>query len=161
MIPVIRGVVRSQDDPDSILLQRRDFPVEPVYRLLELPGGRWRSGESPADALVREVREETSVRVHSVQGVSLDRIDAERLIASIRPLLVVAGVNGGFPVVHTVLVAEGSGDPTGVPGETADVRWWRMEEVLHEMAVDRDGFVPSSFAALAAYAEWLGSTGRR
>jgi 8-oxo-dGTP pyrophosphatase MutT (NUDIX family) len=160
MVPVIRGVVRSVDEPSLILLQRRGNPSESVHGLRELPGGRWRSGESPVDALSREVLEETGVTVTAVRGVALNALDAHRTIASVTPLVVVAGVDRAFPAIHIVLTADGEGVPRDTPGETSDVRWWTLDAVRDEMDRNRDGFVPSTYAALCAYVDWLASDER-
>ena len=158
MVPVIRAIVRSKAHPDSIVLQRRDDPAESVRGLLEIPGGRWRSGESPIDAISREIAEETGLEVTGVVGVSIERIDDRRSVASVRPLVVVAGVDGAFPAVHTVLVVDAVGELRGASGESADVRWWRTDEVAEAWAGRREDFIPSTHAAIGAYLEWLGST---
>jgi 8-oxo-dGTP pyrophosphatase MutT (NUDIX family) len=156
MLPVLRVVV-SNEAGDSIILQRRDTATESVRGLLELPGGRWRSGESPLACAMREVREETGLSLVSVDGVTIDPIDEHRHLAVIRPLVVVAGIDGGFPAVHTVITAVGSGVIAHEEGVTADVRWWRIDEVRDELARNRVGFVPSTAAALSVYAETLDS----
>jgi 8-oxo-dGTP pyrophosphatase MutT (NUDIX family) len=158
MVPVIRAVVRSVDRPGHILLQRRDDPTESVRGALEIPGGRWRAGESPIDAITREVEEETGIVVVDLIGIELDRIDERRAVASIHPLVVVAGVHGAFPAVHTVIVARGTGEPRSQAGESTDVRWWPLEAVVREMDHDGDAFIPSTVAALRAYVGWLDST---
>jgi 8-oxo-dGTP pyrophosphatase MutT (NUDIX family) len=157
MVPVIRAVVRSDEDRSLILLQRRADTSEPVYHHLEIPGGRWRSGESPVVAITREVLEETGITLVSVSGVSLDVIDSHRSIATVRPLAIIAGVEGAFPAVHIVLTATGRGEPRGEAGESEDVRWWRLEDVRRRMEDRPEEFVPSSFAALRAYVETVGS----
>ncbi len=155
MVPVIRAVVRAEDRPRSVLLQRRGDVSEPVYGRLEIPGGRWRSGESPIVAVTREVREETGVEITSVAGVSLEAIDDRRTIATIRPLAIVAGIEAAFPAIHVVLTAVGRGTPRSVPGESLDVRWWRIDEVERRMREHPDEFIPSSLAALRAYVATL------
>lgn len=156
MIPVLRVVV-TDGSGDRILLQRRDAGGEPVRGLLEIPGGRWRSGESPIACAEREVREETGIELSSIEGVSLDGIDEHRAIATIRPLVVVAGVHGGFPAIHTVLIGSGAGTIVPEEGASTDVRWWAMTDVRQELETNRAGFIPSSYAALMAYAERLDS----
>jgi len=150
MIPVIRVVVRTPDG-GSILLQRRDAASEPVRGHLEIPGGRWRTGESPLAAARREVHEETGIRLLSVDGITEDRIDPERTIATVKPLAVIAGTAGAFPAIHIVLTGIGEGIPTNEAGATTDVRWWSLEDVRNELVTDRAGFVPSSFAAIDAF----------
>jgi|GEM_PF-905526 len=158
MVPVVRAVVVSQAHPDSIILQRRDDASESVIGQLEIPGGRWRSGESPVDAISREVAEETGLHVIRVDGVSIDCLDDRRSVASIRPLVVVAGIGGAFPAAHMVLVVEAVGTLRSAPGESADVRWWHLDEIRTAMGQNRDDFIPSTYAALDAYLDWLGST---
>jgi len=157
MVPVIRGVVRSIEDPSLILLQRRADPTEPVFGCLEIPGGRWRSGESPADALTREVYEETGVVLSSIDGVSVTAIDPSRELASLHPLVVVAGVSGAFPAIHVVLLADGAGSPRGSEGESDEVRWWSFIDVRTALEEQPSAFVPSSRAALEAYIEVVDS----
>jgi len=159
MVPVIRAIVRPASDPSRVLLQRRDDPAESVRGSLEIPGGQWRAGESPIDAITREVREEAGLDVTHVLGIAIDTFDERRPIASIEPLVVISGVHGAFPAIHTVLVVDGEGEPRARHGESRDVRWWMLSEVIAEMASNRAGFIPSSYGALRAYEAWLGSTG--
>lgn len=158
MVPVIRAVVRPVGDGTRILLQRRDQPSESVRGLLEIPGGRWRSGESPIDAISREVAEESGVTLVAVHGTEVEQLDIHRAIASVSPLLVVAGLEGAYPAIHVVLVAEGDGTPRPEPGETTEGRWWSLTEVTTRMQGHPEDFVPSTLAALRAYVAWLGST---
>jgi len=158
MVPVVRAIVRSPEHPDCIVLQRRDNASESVIGLLEIPGGRWKSGESPIAAISREVLEETGLHVTAVAGVSIKELDGRRSIATIRPLAIVSGVQGAFPAAHTVLLVDAEGSVRPAPGETSDVRWWHVDEVRTAVSDRRDEFVPSTVAALEAYVDWLGST---
>ena len=151
MVPVIRAVVRSEEDSGLILLQRRSSRSEAVLGKLEIPGGLWRAGESPTAAVAREVFEETGVELVSISGVAVDEIDERRSIATITPLAVIAGFHDAFPAVHTVLVAVGSGVPRGQEGESHDVRWWTTRAVRRELQRQPEAFIPSSRAALLAY----------
>ena len=155
MVPVIRAIVRCVDDPDRILLQRRAGAQETVRGRLEIPGGRWRAAEPPGYAIEREVKEETGIELVAIQGIHLDAIDARRTIASVEPLVVVAGVSGAFPAIHVVLIADGRGTPRDEPGETLDVRWWSRSDILASIDGEPGGFIPSTLAALRAYEAWL------
>jgi 8-oxo-dGTP diphosphatase len=59
VIPCVGAVIK--DDAGRLLLIRRGH--EPGKGLWSVPGGRVEDGESDADALVREVREETGLIV--------------------------------------------------------------------------------------------------
>ncbi len=159
MLPVIRAIVRMEGDPTTIIVQRRDNASEAVRGLFEIPGGRWRAGESPVDAISREVLEETGLTVVRVHGVSEDTIDDRRTIASIRPLVIVAGVLGAFPAVHIVVLADAIGEPRSTPGESSDVRWWSIDEIRSGLEGPRELFIPSSRVALIAFLTWHDQVG--
>lgn len=159
MVPVVRGIVRSVQDRDLIILQRRDDPDESVRGSLEIPGGRWHAGESPADALRREIAEETGLEVVAIDGVDVEALDDRRSMATTRPLAVVSGVSGAFPAVHMILVVDATGEPRPEPGETAEVQWWLATEIRAALRAERSQFVPSTHAALNAYFSFI--DGRR
>ncbi|KJR08063.1 MULTISPECIES: (deoxy)nucleoside triphosphate pyrophosphohydrolase [Gordonia] len=56
---VVAGAVLHRS---RVLLAQRDYPAE-VAGLWELPGGKVESGETPTQALIRELCEELDVRV--------------------------------------------------------------------------------------------------
>ena len=59
VIPCVGGVIR--DDQERLLLVKRGH--EPGTGLWSLPGGRIEPGETDAEALVREMREETGLEI--------------------------------------------------------------------------------------------------
>ena len=71
VVPCVGAVVL---DDGRLLLVRRGR--EPSRGLWSLPGGRVEPGESEADAVVREVREETGLRVRVGEPVGRVRIPA-------------------------------------------------------------------------------------
>ncbi|MEZ5175943.1 MAG: NUDIX hydrolase [Acidimicrobiia bacterium] len=157
VVPVIRVVVTDRSG-GSVVLQRRDGAGESVRGLLEIPGGRWRAGESPTETAIREVREETGLDLVSVDGVTVEELDAHRVMATIRPLAVVAGAAAAFPAAHLVLTGIGEGSIRPEAGATTDVRWWPLPDLRCAVSEHREWFVPSSHAALVAYLDRLDST---
>jgi 8-oxo-dGTP pyrophosphatase MutT (NUDIX family) len=151
MTPNINGLVYCDEDPGRILLQRRDKPGEVVRGKLELPGGRWRAGEQPQDALAREIFEETGVTVVDLAGLGAPYRPAEHVgIATLAPRLVVSGYDGAYPSVHVVVECRGAGEPRPLVGETADPRWWLIDEVRTLLDSDPEAFVWHSYAMLQA-----------
>ena len=154
VVPNVNGIVLRAPDRDALLLQRRDKPGEVVRGKLELPGGRWRAGETPDGALVREVAEETGVELLAVSGaISEHRTSTHAAYRSMAPFTVVSGVDGAYPSLHVVFECVGTGTPRDVAGETRDVRWWLLDDVESELASDPTQFVPHAAVVLA---EWLG-----
>jgi 8-oxo-dGTP pyrophosphatase MutT (NUDIX family) len=153
VVPNVAAVVLSTDG-DKMLLQRRDKIGEPVRGKLEIPGGRWGAGEAPQDAVAREVREETGIElVEPVAGVSRVEIDTNRACGAAHPVAVVNGLDGVYPSLHVVFECVGAGEPRPQPGETADPRWWPLDEVHTLLAGDPDQFVDQTRAMLTVYFE--------
>lgn len=58
------GIVIRDDEPKTLLIRRRDTPV------WVLPGGGIESDETPADACIRELKEETGLDVVITQKIA-------------------------------------------------------------------------------------------
>jgi 8-oxo-dGTP diphosphatase len=104
---VAAAIVRG--DPPRLLAAQRAYPHALAGRW-ELPGGKVEPGESDADALVRELREELGVTV-----VVLDRAAAD-----------VTTVDG-TGVLRTYWADIADGDPR--PLEHAALRWLAVDEL--------------------------------
>ena len=76
---VLTNMVMVYDDSGRVLVQRRNDPGWPGC---VFPGGHVEPGESIVDAVVREIREETGLLLHSVslRGVKQFPIDSGRYV---------------------------------------------------------------------------------
>jgi 8-oxo-dGTP diphosphatase len=104
VIPCVGAVIK--DESGRLLLIKRGH--EPGKGLWSIPGGRVEAGESDADALVREVREETGLIV-----------TPGRLIGSVRRP---AGIAGSELDIRDYAVSVTGG--TLIPGDDADDAVW-------------------------------------
>jgi ADP-ribose pyrophosphatase YjhB (NUDIX family) len=81
-LDVAGAVVLRQDG--AVLLVRRGRP--PAAGTWSLPGGRIEPGESPSEAAVREVREETGLAVRALGLLEIVRVPGERVVYRIHEI---------------------------------------------------------------------------
>jgi 8-oxo-dGTP pyrophosphatase MutT (NUDIX family) len=151
VVPNVAALV-LRESTGELLLQRRD-KAEVVRGRLEVPTGRWRAGETPWEALCREVAEETGLAVHSMAG------EGRRLethpgwpVYALEPAAVAVGAAGAYPALLVAFTCTAEGEPRPLPGETADPRWYALEAVKALLS-EPVRFTAVAYALLAA---WLG-----
>ena len=121
---VAGALVDDLDDPQHLLAARRATPASLAGRW-EFPGGKVDPGESPEDALHRELREELGVRVGLGPELVGPDGGAWKLSASYVMRLWLVEVISGVPeplVEHDDLRWLGPGQWLDVPWLDADVR---------------------------------------
>ncbi len=112
------------DPAGRVLLVRRARP--PSAGAWTLPGGRLEPGESPEEAVAREVLEETSLRVRVVCSLGLVVIERE-----------------GFRYrIYEHLVVPTGGGPPRAGDDAGDVRWIERTEL------DTFGVAPDAIAVI-------------
>jgi 8-oxo-dGTP diphosphatase len=109
VIPCVGAIVK--DERGRLLLIKRGH--EPGAGLWSLPGGRIEPGETDAEALVREMREETGLTV-----------EAGPLLGSVRR----PGLNGTVIDIRDY-AATITGGTLRAGDDAADARWVRPEEM--------------------------------
>jgi 8-oxo-dGTP pyrophosphatase MutT (NUDIX family) len=151
VVPNIAALV-LRPGTGELLLQRRD-KAEVVRGRWEIPTGRWRAGETPREALCREVAEETGLTVRSMAGEGR-RWEPEpgRPVYAVEPAVVVVGASGAYPALLVAFTCVAEGEPRPLAGETADPRWYPLDEV-REMMTHPAQFTAVAYAVLAT---WLG-----
>jgi ADP-ribose pyrophosphatase YjhB (NUDIX family) len=102
-----------------VLLVRRARP--PFAGRWSLPGGRIEPGESPAEAIVREVREETGLRVRTVG----------------RPRRHLLRAAGGPPLILLVYAARVVGGRLRPGADAAAVRWTTLAALTRRPTTPR------------------------
>ena len=120
---VAGAVVDDLDDPQHLLAARRATPASLAGRW-EFPGGKVDPGESPEEALHRELREELGIRVGLGPEIVGPDAGAWRLSARYVMRLCLVEVVSGVPeplVEHDELRWLASGQWHDVPWLDADV----------------------------------------
>jgi len=152
VVPVVAALVFPDERRDRILIQRRDKP-DAVRGRWEIPMGRWRAGETPGEAVAREVAEETGLSVQSVEAPAhRHQASPGRPFLALKPLAVTVGVAGAYPALHLAFACIAEGEPREAPGETADPRWVPITE-LESMLEDPAAFTGPTLAILRTWLE--------
>lgn len=149
VVPNVAAVISPTRKRRQVLLQKRDKPGEATRGLLELPGGRWHAGESPLEAMKREVLEETGLIVvdDMTDSTRFESIERRPFVVS-HPVAVSTGVEGAYPVLHVAYLATATGTPRAEPGQTADPRWYSLNEIEDLLNADALAFTGMAYALL-------------
>ena len=105
------GAIVVHDDA-LLMVQRANDPGKGLW---SVPGGRVEAGEFLADALRREVREETGLEVE---------------VGELAGILEVPGDELHYVILDYHAVVTGSPDPKA-SGDAGDVRWVPLDQVAH------------------------------
>ena len=130
----VSAFVLCRNADGRVLLTRFAFPGHPDHGKWTLPGGRMEWGESPAEAALRELHEETGLRAKlgGVLGVFTLWLTAEESVRE-DPGLFVAIVHGSSEVAGELRVAFD-------PDNTTDAAAWfslaEIETLPHVALVD-------------------------
>lgn len=151
VVPNVAALVRRAETGE-LLLQRRD-KEEVVRGRLEVPTGRWRAGETPAEAIRREVAEETGLEVLSVVGEGRCLEAHGRPVFALQPAAVVVGASGAYPALLVAFTCIAAGEPRPRPGETTEPAWYPLDRV-REMLARPEQFTAAAYGVLSA---WLGA----
>lgn len=149
-VPIVSALVFRSESRGELVLQRRD-DGGPADGLWELPGGGWLAGESPTGALARELMEETGLELdHADAGEKRSEAQPGRPFVASTPMVVSAGVEGAYPILHVVYVCFADGEPRGAEGESREPAWFSVADVK-AMLEDPPLFTGPTYAALTAY----------
>lgn len=105
------GAIVVHDDA-LLMVQRSNDPGKGLW---SLPGGRVETGEFLADAVRREVREETGLEVE---------------VGELAGILEVPGDDLHYVILDYHAIVVGSAEPTA-DGDAGDVRWVPLDQVAH------------------------------
>jgi 8-oxo-dGTP pyrophosphatase MutT (NUDIX family) len=154
---VVSALIEKVTDGDvQILLQTRWKPDrDPDHSgMLELPAGQVEPGELLSEALIREVYEETHLRVVIHLGLpSNTHKTLNDAVTSIEPLLCDQQVSGGPGWVNLTFVCRSisSGEPQAQPDETRDPHWVSLDELYRLLRETPSRIFPLQFSSIRAY----------
>ncbi|MCL2894088.1 8-oxo-dGTP diphosphatase MutT [Brenneria tiliae] len=110
-LSVAVGIIRNAEQ--RFFIARRPAGVH-MAGMWEFPGGKVEAGETPAQALIRELREETGIEAQNPQPLNTKTFSTpERVIT-----------------LHFFLVENWLGEPYGREGQAS--RWLKADELLED-----------------------------
>ena len=122
-----------------VLLQRRQKDGGgKTNGLLEVAGGKVREYENIYEALRREVREETGLKVTEICGEAESQhvnIGGTEVI-SIEPFCVVQNLSGIYSLIMQTFICHADGELAYSTNETVDIRWETIAE-LKNLLLDK------------------------
>jgi 8-oxo-dGTP diphosphatase len=121
------------DDKGLILALRRDPKDVRRPNCWDLPGGNYEEGETIDDCIKREVKEETSLTIHTV-----------------RPLYVSGNMGTTYHDINVIALTQMCSDWTGevvLSSEHVEFRWVKPGEFMELETGDDGGFIKDSLRA--------------
>lgn len=140
-----------------ILLQTRQKPGgDETNGKLEIPAGKIREYEGIFDALRREVREETGLRITKISGeeavVPMHSCGADTI--SFAPFCVTQNLSGAYSIILLTFICQAEGELLERSDETEDIRWMPVSAVRRILAEEPERFF---FMHLHALRKYLGN----
>lgn len=152
VLPNVYGLIR--DSAGGVLIQRRWKPrSDPdTLGMWELPGGKWRAGESAQDCLQRELQEECGLGLSSVDGRFVKHSHLGQHVETSTPLLVVQMLVGPYTSVLVIYSGFSNGQPAPQGDGARDAHFMKLADLQHALTADADTFTALSYAALTELA---------
>ena len=149
VLPNVYGLIRNSNG--GVLIQRRWKPqTDPnTLGMWELPGGKWRAGESAQDCLRRELKEECGLELSAVEGTFARHEHLGQLVETSRPLLTVQMLAGPYISVLTIYAGLSDGQPAAQGDGARDAQFLDLPDLKQALTSSASEFTALSFAALS------------
>lgn len=153
--PCVGAIIeKSIDGIPHILLQTRQKPGgDETNGKLEIPAGKIREYESVWDALRREVREETGLRVTEIRGedaVSAVCSGGAQTIA-VEPFCVTQNLSGAYSILLLTFICQAEGELLERTEETEEIRWVPVSAVERMVREEPERFFFMHLQGLRKY----------
>lgn len=153
-IPFVGAIIErgNNSGEKEIIVQTRSKESDPKFSgTIEIPGGKFRAGESIYDTLKREVEEESGLKITSVVGEEgvLHNNSHEMSSDIFQPFCVTQSPEG--PFVGFIFRCTAIGDPASETNETRGCHWIKVSELKTIIETDPDRIYTPFLGALSLY----------
>lgn len=136
-----------------ILIQKRRKNIS-EDGLIEIPTGKIREFENIFDALRREVREETGLRITNIIGKNFIPIKTKSYSTiSFSPFCITQNLSGGYSLILFTFICTGEGELFEKSNESSDIKWIAANELKLLLDANPEKFFPMSINSLKKYFE--------
>jgi ADP-ribose pyrophosphatase YjhB (NUDIX family) len=138
----------------EIVVQVRDKPHE-GGKWIELPGGRVEEFEPLIDALAREIREETGLRLTHVRGrdARVETQAGETNVECLQPFAVYQTIQGPVDSMGVYFRCRAQGELLAVGDDAEQARWVPVGQIAEQIEQDAGSFSWVDRAGLLFYLE--------
>jgi len=152
VLPNVYGLIKNS--AGGVLIQRRWKPQSDpdTLGMWELPGGKWRAGESAEDCLRRELQEECGLEVSSIDGSFAKHDHLDQQVETSTPLLMVQMLVGPYTSMLAIYSGFSDGQPAPQGDGARDAHFMSRADLKQALAEGADAFTALSFAALTELA---------
>ena len=153
--PCVGAIIeKSIGGISHILLQTRQKPGGgETNGKLEIPAGKIREYEGILDALRREVREETGLRITKISGeeavVPMHACGAETI--AVEPFCVTQNLSGAYSILLLTFVCQAEGELLERTEETEEIRWVPVSAVERMVREEPERFFFMHLQGLRKY----------
>ena len=158
--PAVGAIIeRNVNGKDCILIQQR-YKEGDTGRLYEIPAGKIREYEDIFQALRREIREETGLKIKEIKGegdVTVSKVNGYT-VTSFMPFCVSQNLCGGYSLIVQVFICKADGEPFEKSDESINIKWMSIERLERMIEEDESAFFPMHINALKKYIKMKYST---
>lgn len=151
--PAVGGIIERNVNGDDCILMQERYKEGDKSSFLEIPAGKIREYEDIFQALRREVREETGLKIKEIKGegdVVISKVNGYT-VTSFMPFCVSQNLSGGYSLIVQVFICKADGEPFEKSDESKNIRWVPVEKLKKMIEEDESRFFPMHINALKKY----------
>ena len=151
--PAIGAIIeRIIDGKKHIIIQQRwKQNGDETNGQYELPAGKIREYENAYDTVIREVFEETGLKVTKIKGEEEKVYSKDTKTISFMPFCVTQNLENAYSIICNHFICEAEGEPVSETDESKNIRWIEIQELAKLLKDNKSKFFIMNVNALEKY----------